>query len=720
MPFPKQKKPLGRASEPQSSKDSADPRFASLSTDPRFRLPSKKHTRTKLDKRFGRILKDDDFSKKASVDRYGRKLSRDAGRKELERLYKLEDEDEHDEDENEGSSDDSGDDEVDVRRELKRMDKKYDPARDGGFSESSSSEEESSDEDEVEEAELYATEEQVASIPTGDVTRRIAVVNMDWDNIRAEDIMAVAISFLPAEGRIESVTVYPSEFGRERMEREEMEGPPKEIFASAKKHESDESVSGSEEEDSDEEEERIKKTLLKEDTGEEYNSTALRKYQLDRLRYFYAIIECSSLEAAKAVYDNMDGREYLSSANFFDLRFVPDDVTFDEKPRESCTDVPRDYKPNDFVTDALRHSKVKLTWDAEDRKRKEVQKRAFSRKEIDENDLQAYIGSASSSDEEEEEEDEPIPEGVDIDTMSMVSKSTVNRQARREALRAALGLDSEPALARKSRKKDDGPVGNMEISFTPGISAAEKKDSVFENDPRDAEETTLERYVRRERERKKRRKERMKARREGRDPDAVAASDGEDATNGAAAEPKDDLGFDDPFFTDPLYAEKAQKKAKKEAKAARKAEEAAQEAASAAQRAELELLMADDEQQGIRHFDMREVRKAEKAKASKHKSKKGKKGKDDAVAQDDFKMDTQDPRFAKLFESHEFAIDPTNPRFKKTEGMKQLMEESIKKRGKRGEGEAVGGDAKRNEKRVRSDGAELSALVEKVKKRART
>jgi hypothetical protein len=716
MPFPKQKKPIGRSSEPTQSK-SSDARFASLSTDPRYRLPSKRHTHTKLDKRFGRILKDEDFSKKASVDRYGRKLGKDAGRKDLERLYQLEDEDE---------AGNSGDEEADVRKELRRMDKKYDPARDGGFSESSSSEEESGDDEDdedVEEAELYATEEQVASIPIGEVSKRIAVVNMDWDNVRADDIMAVALSFLPAEGRIESVAVYPSEFGRERMDREEMEGPPKEIFANSKKQESDESEVGSDV-DSDEEEEQIKKKLLKEDTGEEYNSTALRKYQLDRLRYYYAVIECSSIQAAKSIYDSMDGREYLSSANFFDLRFVPDEVTFDEKPRDSCKDIPRDYKPNEFVTDALRHSKVKLTWDAEDRHRKEVQKRAFSRREIDDNDLQAYIGSASSSS-EAEDEDELIPDGVDIDTMSVTSKSTVNKEARRDALRAALGLGAEPDTERRSKKdREQGPVGNMEISFTPGLSTTDKNNSVFENDPRDIEETTMERYVRKERERKQRRKERMKARREGRE----IGSDAEDAAIDITANAvetegqEEDLGFNDPFFTDPLSTEKSLKKAKRSAKLKHQKEIAAEAAANATQRAELELLMAGEEGK-MQHFDMREIRKAEKAKASKHKKKKKKSKKDDdkenVVVEDTFVMNTQDSRFARMFENHEFAIDPTNPRFKKTEGMTKMMEEGRKKRAHDEPSDLNGNAGGKKEKRVRSEGSDLSSLVEKVKKRAK-
>ena len=511
------------------------------------------------------------------------------------------------------------------------------------------------------------------------------------------------------------------------MDREEMEGPPKEIFASSKKK--DEESSSEEEaadgdEDSDEDEERIKKSLVKEDTGEEYNSTALRKYQLDRLRYYYAIISCSTTASAQSIYDSMDGREYLSSANFFDLRFVPDEVTFDEKPRESCTGIPRDYKPNEFVTDALRHSKVKLTWDAEDKVRKEVQKRAFSRKEIDDNDLQAYIGSASSDDDEDEEEDEEMPEGVDADTMSVTSKSTVNRQAKRDALRAALGLGAEPEPLgpRKKKGRDQGPVGNMEISFTPGLSASDKKDSVFENDPREIEESTMDRYIRKERERKQRRKERMKARREGRDPDAEDSPADDEADAGEKNDAEEDLGFDDPFFTDPMHEEKEKKKAKKQAQKQREKDAAKEAAASAAQRAELELVMAGDEDSRLRHFDMREIHKAEKAAKLKGKAAKKKKVKDaqKAVGDDGFEMDTKDPRFARLFESHEFAIDPTNPRYKKTEGMRKLMDEGKRKRESGEVGKAIEREKEKSAKRVRSEeGGELQGLVEKMKKRAK-
>ncbi|KAK3070805.1 pre-rRNA-processing protein esf1 [Teratosphaeriaceae sp. CCFEE 6253] len=709
----------------------ADKRFEALSRDPRYRLPNKKEARTAVDPRFGRLFTDQDFRKKASVDRYGRKIKPEQGTKELERLYRLDGTEQpkpakKGEREVVGSSDENAEDDSDEDDEGDEVElgAKRDLAREGFSGSSSEEESESDEEDDGIEAELAdetAGGEQTEGIPTGEVSRRLAAVNLDWDNIRATDIMAVAASFVNSGGRIERVTIYPSEFGQGRLEREELEGPPREIFASSKRQvelsDEDEEEEGREEESDDEAaDEKIKQQLLhgQADDGHEFDTAALRQYQLERLRYYYAVIECDDKPAAKAIYDSMDGREYLSTANFFDLRFVPDDTDFDEKPRDECKKLPEGYKPNDFRTEALMHSKVRLTWDDDDTTRKEVQKRAFSRGEIEENDLQAYIGSDDS----------------DADSTTSRKSAAEDRKARKKAeqrqkMREKLGLGSEPAAKAKGRKEE--PVGDMQVTFTSGLSKAkEEKGGVFENEPQDAE-STRERYIRKERERKQMRKERSKASK----PDVPAEDDDSEADAEAivADDAQEDAGFDDPFFNDPASAAVVEKKAKKAERKKKREEQVAKDEEAAARKGELELLMAEDQADNVRHFDMREVEKAEKE--ARRKGRKGKKSKQEKIlneaegegATPAFNVDSQDPRFKALFESHEYAIDPTNPKFKGTEGMKALLEEGRKKR-KRGddEGGEVGEPAKaKSKKSTGLDGKsgkdeDLKGLVARLKK----
>ncbi|CAG8961744.1 hypothetical protein HYFRA_00006286 [Hymenoscyphus fraxineus] len=716
--MPKQKASKGAAAADASS-SITDARFSNFTTDPRFRLPSKKHTRTKIDKRFSRMLKDEDFSNTAKVDRYGRKLSGEGKKKALERLY-VPDEEEEEEEEDADVEIEVEDDEV-VERELAQADAKYDAARGGGFS-SSEDEDEDDDEDggvEIEEAEFPDLKAEQGAVEMGEVSSRFAVVNLDWDNIKSTDLMVVFSSFVRPGGKIHKVSVYPSEFGKERMEREEMEGPPKEIFAAKKDEDEWSSDSNSEdsedEEDDEEADEKIKRNLLKEDDGQEFDGAALRQYQLERLRYYYAVVVCSDNETAQKIYEATDGTEYLSSANFFDLRFIPDGTEFDDKPRDECDSIPTGYHPTEFVTDALQHSKVKLTWDQdpEEASRKDAIKRAFSgsRTEIGENDLRAYLGSDSEDDEESSAEVEVVTE----ETSAPLTKKELARQK----MRAALGLAPEPTVS--SKKKDAAPVGDMEITFTSGLTSSSKGKGVFENEPI-IEETTAEAYVRKERERKARRKEKNKAKR---DPEAAAKTEivvNED--DGA----KEDLGFDDPFFSIDPSAPKVttSKSTSKADRLARRAKKEAEAAAKATERSQLELLMqptaAEAHNQALDHFDINEIARAEKRakKSSKHKKKDGEEESKRGGLQKGFNIDVGDERFAgRLFGNHEFAIDPSNPRFKGTEGMKMLLEEGRKNRDK-SEGDVVGG--KKKDKKRKADGEvkeSLSSLVQSVKKKSR-
>ncbi|KAI1481874.1 hypothetical protein F4774DRAFT_372395 [Daldinia eschscholtzii] len=654
--------PKKQSTKQDGPSSKGDSRFANFESDPRFRLPSKSRTKTTIDKRFSRMLKDEDFVASAKVDKYGRKLKSDNKKKALRNIYQTEDDEDVEVDE----------DHV-VERELQKANTKYDPARGGGFSSSESDSEDSDEEEEEQDEEdeeaqvntsasMQRLRDAQADVETGEVTRRIAIVNLDWDHIKSADLLALFSSFVPKGGRIERVSIYPSEFGKERMQREELEGPPREIFKKTSGSEDEESEPDSEDsEDDEEDDEKIKNDILQEGDDQDFDSDALRAYQLDRLRYYYAVMVCSDTATAEKIYTATDGTEYQSSSNFMDLRFIPDDVTFDDEPRDECDSISPDYKPTEFTTDALQHSKVKLTWDMhpEETTRREDIKRAFSgsRADIEENDLRAYLASDNSDDEDDESEEEDQAEVAD-DQPKLTKKELKARK-----LREALGLSSEPL----SRPSKSGPVGDMQVTFTAALMDDGKK----KKEP-DAEETTIEKYKRKERERKARKKEKVLAKR-----DEASGQKGDRETE----QPQDDLGFDDPFFTTEEPVKKSKHAEKKEERRKRREAKEAEAAENAAQKAQLERLMAEDSKDAadhLDHFDMNEIARAEKLKSKKHKKKK--QVDDHGGLQEGFEMDVKDDRFKAVFDSHEFAIDPSNPRYKATPGMKQLLEERRKKR----------------------------------------
>lgn len=696
------------------------------------------------------MLRDERFSSKAKVDRYGRTLPKDAGKKDLERYYRIE---KNDSEEADGVGE----------KKLEKMTAWQSEESSASSSGATSSDDESSSDEGPDLALGFPDYQEtgIEGIPMGQVTSRLAAVNLDWDNIQAADLFAVFSSFVTGSGRILEVSILPSEFGKQRMQREEKEGPPKEIFLQKNQNPNKEGYisngKAKNEDQYNEDNANMKMSIIKEDTGEEFDSARLRCYQLERLRYYYAVIVCSSSSVARSIYEAVDGTEYLTTANFFDLRFIPNDTDFSEdKPIDHCARIPNGYRPTEYVTDALQHSKVKLTWDADDGSRKQAQKRAFtgSKAGIDENDLKAYLASDSSG------EEDGIPDAATVDsaintvptvetTHPVAPKPPVKaskQKNERQRLRALLGLSAESSSTKEAKEEvKNGPVENIQVTFSSGLLPSTNDASIFEGAPKH-EETTIEKYVRKEKERKARRKQKAKAAdaRNGELESPHAPDAEEDILSLGQSdheEHKQDLGFDDPFFATPSTSEKKPTKSqRREAKRLERAALEAKEAATAPERAELELLMMDDNQPAqqtqphgnnnngddnprLHHFDMSALAKAEKALGHQKRSKKRKtsareKEALEAKAKDEFQINVQDPRFGAVFESAEYAIDPSHPRYLGTEGMRELLQEGRKKRRRMeedggGEGNGNGGTDTLRSGEYRKD--EVQRLVEKLK-----
>jgi len=175
----------------------------------------------------------------------------------------------------------------------------------------------------------------------------------------------------------------------------------------------------------------------------------------------------------------------------------------------------------------------------------------------------------------------------------------------------------------------------MEITFTPGLT-----------DKKGGDETTLEKYQRKLKEKRKKRME-----------DARESARGKEVQE--KKKPKKPL--DDFFDADSESGEDMEdtKKGKKGKKV-----KAAEEPRTAATVEELALLVESDNPNGVaKHFDMSAVLKAEKKTGK--KGKRGEKEKhrpNDQDIQKDFRIDVGDERFKALHEDHAFAIDPSNPR----------------------------------------------------------
>lgn len=346
-----------------------DQRFTHVATDPKFRRIPKTERKVKIDKRFKSMFKDKKFKVKYSVDSRGRPVNY-TSTENLKRYYHLSSEEsstEEDEEEDgkqtepgkfvkapkdlaEESETESNDLTVnnnniqvssDIKKKLKNLQVDYARGESRLFSESSSDDESEPEDVHTGEIEHNWGELDADAERTDDITCRLAACNMDWDRIRAVDLMVLFNSFLPQGGIIKSVVIYPSEFGKQRLQEEEVKGPIELV---------------EEKLDQDEDEEN--------EEGAKYHMEKLRKYQLNRLKYYYAVITCDTPNTANKIYSECDGMEYESSATKIDLRFVPDDMSFDEEPREICNKLPEitKYQPKFFTTTALQQAKVTKTY----------------------------------------------------------------------------------------------------------------------------------------------------------------------------------------------------------------------------------------------------------------------------------------------------------------------------------------------------------------------
>lgn len=256
---------------------------------------------------------------------------------------------------------------------------------------------------------------------------------------------------------------------------------------------------------------------------------------------------------------------------------------------------------------ALRHSKVKLTWDDDDPTRNQLTRRRITRKEMEEADFKAYLASSGS----EESDDEGKGKSVSRDKL--------------RSLLLGGGNDLPEGWNDGEGRDEDGRDVDMEVTFTPGLSSLKE----------DKDETTLEKYQRKMRDKRKK-KERSEKPTDN-EKDTV-----EDDFFAAASDDEEKR---------PTSSGKKGGKEKKSTKELKPKDVATEE--------DLALLVASSNTEP-QHFNLKSVIKAEKLKGK--KLKKGKKNKlDEAELQEDFSINVNDDRFKAVHDDNDFAIDPSNP-----------------------------------------------------------
>ncbi|KAK0054932.1 ESF1 [Biomphalaria pfeifferi] len=686
-----------------------DPRFAHIATDPIFRSMPKTKRKIKIDSRFHSLFTNSDFSIKTDkpIDKRGRPVldwakksknamerfyhcdsdSEDKPEEQLEETCKLKNKKREeavpsksvlknktkkksvkDEKHIEDSEDDLSEEENNPESTEKETNGINGDADKDSETDSNDSDDDSELPEFTEEFALQETEidhkwnEQFTDAP--DVTQsthRLAVCNMDWDFVRAKDLYLLFKSFAPKDGQVKKVTIYPSEFGKERMAEEAMLGP-REIREGVKMdaESDDDDNKGGKKQKKIKDQQKLKQYARKKKAAQ---TEKLREYQLNRLRYYYAVVECDSVRTADTIYSECDGREYQLSSVRLDLRFIPDDMTFDDEPRESFSEEESivGYQPAKFNTTALSQAKVDVTWDETEFDRLSRHISSLPQKDleslVEENKYADIIAPPDSDSEEDDDDQRPAWLKAALANTEDQKKELTEEekiQLYRKVLMDALADDQE------EKKKEEGET-DKEIEWQPGLK--DKVQKKMNKKEKQVDNAIVSEFLEKKKKKKKKKKE---------DKLKKKSVNGEEPHAFSDDELPDLEGIDS--LKELMEGEKVSVKSKKNKKKPK--DEVVDEAEEKA-KAELELMVMDAGT-SERKLSKPELVKDSKKKKKKAKALKRKNAEGDQV--EDFKLDMEDPRFSALYTSHLFHIDPTAPQFKKTKNMMKLVDEQIKRK----------------------------------------
>ncbi|KAG2374701.1 hypothetical protein C9374_010445 [Naegleria lovaniensis] len=517
----------------------------------------------------------------------------------------------------------------------------------------------------------------IKMIEDGNETKRFAVMNCDWNLVDSSDLYVLFSSMAPSSGRVISVTVYLSDFGKQQLEYEAIHGPGSLHYTEEEKQKEEELKKKIKEAKEDNRKNRLVKRRGKKNsedvkltqTVEEaegdtsmLDPVKVREYELRKMKYYFAVVECDSVQTAVYLYNECDGFEFESTSVVLDLRFIPDDISFEKRQvKNQCTSMPADYTPKQNIySKALKSSSIDLTWDADDPER-EILKKDF--KDINEEALMKFIANSddeSSSSSSEEENDEETPKDIKEDEEDKRRRKQEKREKKKEQKKKYKDL-LKYAMKKEKEKEQllNGDASqNMEFVLHEGLKDTIQKEVVNKQKEKEKveNETWWETAERRRKEKKKQqRKERLKK---------ILNSDG--TTPG---EDEDGESIDE----DDLLAEQKLKEREKERQKKKEEEEEKRKQT-------LEIIMADYNAE--KGFDIKRDTDKERSRRRNKNPTSSKKG----TKAEEAPLIIGDERFGDVLLDPDFHLDQTHPKYKKTEITAKIMEkrreESLKRQEK--------------------------------------
>jgi hypothetical protein len=474
----------------------------------------------------------------------------------------------------------------------------------------------------------------------------------------------------------------------------------------------------------------MKKKEKKGEKSTDYDEIALREYELSKLRYYFAIAQCDSIETANILYEQLDDVELGDTAMALELRFVPDDLDLSSREvRDSCastSNVSHNYKPPQFVINALQHTNVECSWDKGETEREKKLTNISSWRTLKESEFMQYIASSDSEDysdkeveDEEEEEDEELEDepgsigsagkkkNRENHSVSGSVKSLKKKKRAKQLRRLLLGDNGEgdgkgdsdysdkedDFFAKGGNDNDDFPEpdenGEISMTYIPEIEKELQEKAT--NKHKDETLTPYELDLKKSQEKKKHKKETRKAFIENKisenqerlheakesyfkkkkDDLLKTAKKQKPHDEGEAMIPEDEYDDDDRIVKQlkPWEQERKETKEKQIKKLQKKL------------RYDTSEPEASREEAGVE--PVKEGKSSKLSKKDKRKQKEASLDKPTPVAEG--KIDVKDERFRRVFEGSDpdFGIDSTSTDFKLTKGMEKILKEQRKHREKK-------------------------------------